>query len=542
MNRQGSASVYALLGISVLMIASVGAAGLALGTIGRAQRDARAAIAFNAAQAGLEYEIAQTLGRLQNGEQLQNTTTDISAVLAPIATGCTARAVVQPIGTSGTAWITSTTTFSGKTKSVRTLIRAKDLGIWNNAIFAGTGASGRAINGNVDVRGSVHILGDGEEYTDLNHNGQWDSAEAYTDHNRNGVWDPGEPFIDRNDDGVWTNQEPYNDTNGNGIYDDPIAQTELNSAFSGTAYIGNNYAGIDATLKSMVPAVPTVNGVNTLNGEVRVKRGMISIQGSASIGSGVQSSVDKMTMDGVFVSDGFTGSRGADGVFSDNGTTNAYDVANLGIEFPEISGIGADRYTDDDGAIWSTQDEFLQARSLTIPVRTITAATESFRYGPDAHGNSITFTRGNPSVLDIRGIIRIDGTLQLGDKDTIRFTGNGTFFTEQDIRVDGNFLPANGFTFPTTARVGFLAKRNIALATGNGSSQLDLAGAFYAQGAIQSAKQNEILGSFVANYFDLGTNVPKIYQVPSLPQNMPPGMPGNKALVTLKLKSWRERR
>jgi hypothetical protein len=45
----------------------------------------------------------------------------------------------------------------------------------------------------------------------------------------------------------------------------------------------------------------------------------------------------------------------------------------------------------------------------------------------------------------------------------------------------------------------------------------------------------------VANFYDMGTNVPNIYQVPSLPQNMPPAMPGDKNYYTLKVKSWRQR-
>lgn len=39
----------------------------------------------------------------------------------------------------------------------------------------------------------------------------------------------------------------------------------------------------------------------------------------------------------------------------------------------------------------------------------------------------------------------------------------------------------------------------------------------------------------------MGTNVPKIYQVPSLAANMPPGMPGDKSYYTIKVKTWRQR-
>ena len=79
------------------------------------------------------------------------------------------------------------------------------------------------------------------------------------------------------------------------------------------------------------------------------------------------------------------------------------------------------------------------------------------------------------------------------------------------------------------------------LSTGSGDSQISMVGAFYAQGTITSEKQNQIAGSFVANYFDMGKNVPNIYQVPELSRNLPPGMPGSEPIVTLKIKSWRQR-
>jgi len=62
--------------------------------------------------------------------------------------------------------------------------RANPLNMWNNAIFAGHGQNSMSIRGNVGVHGSVHILGDGEPYIDVNGNGVWDVGESYTDANR----------------------------------------------------------------------------------------------------------------------------------------------------------------------------------------------------------------------------------------------------------------------------------------------------------------------------------------------------------------------
>ncbi|HRF59947.1 MAG TPA: hypothetical protein PLH94_08545 [Fimbriimonadaceae bacterium] len=550
--RKGSTSMIALIMLLVLVTASLGVSAFVIQSLGRTRKDRTALTAFQGSQAGLDLAIARAYNALAaNNGVFVNTTTTINEELAAIASGATGTTTVVPQTDNTYAWVTSTVSFGGRTKSVRSMIRSRNVGIWNNAIFAGTGASGQAINGNVDIRGSVHILGDGEPYSDLNGNGKWDKAETFTDSNNNGTWDPGEPFVDANSDGVWNAAEPYNDTNNNGIYDPPLTQTDLNSSFSGTAYIGNNYSGMDAGLEAVVPAAPRVNGIETLSTEVRVKHGRIGINGNASIGTddSVDGGTSKATIDGSYVSDGYTGNQGANSVFSDNGTSNSYDLGHVGIDFPLLSGIGADPYIDKTGTTWTNHETFLDAKSLTVNLSTITATTAAFSFS-DGNGNSIAFTpqvtQGNnvtkPAKLTVNGIVRINGSIQIGgSKQLITYDGNGTVFAKQDISISCSLLPANGKTFPTTARLGLIAKRNMNLATGSGDAQLKLAGAFYAQGRITSAKQNEIMGTFVANFYDMGTNVPKIYQVPALPYNMPPAMPGDKMYFTLKVQSWRER-
>jgi hypothetical protein len=533
--------------MSILLVTSLGVTGAAMENMRRADRERKGMVAFHAAQAGLELEIARAFASMQqtNGVFV-SATTPLNGVLQNVQS---ASATVAPLSSNPQfAWVTCTTTYKGQTRSVRGLVSSKNIGIWNNAIFAGTGASGQAINGNVDIRGSVHILGDGEAYADLNGNGKYDPPEPFTDLNKNGVWDPGEPFTDLNGDGVRNPGEPFNDSNGNGTYDPPIAQTELNSDFGGTAYIGNNYSGMPLGLRSIVPIAPKVNGIETLGTELRVKHGKVGVSGNAKIGANsvVDGGLSKAKIDGSYVSDGFTGNQGANSVFSDNGTSNSYDLGHHGIKFPLLSGIGAEQYKDSSGTVWQDQETFLNNRSLSVNLNAITEDTPSAVFGPDAFGNSLTIVKGSgstPSVITVTGIVRVNGDLQIGaKKDTIHYKGNGTLYATGDINLSSNFLPAPGFIFPTTARVGLIAKKNMGLATGNGDSQLSMAGAFYAQGKITSAKQNQIAGTFVANFYDMGTNVPNIYQVPALAYNMPPGMPGDKTMFTLKTHTWRERK
>lgn len=539
---RGSSSVVTLYVMMVVTFSVLSLAGLTVTSLHRARGEVRAAEAFHAAQASAEYvyqkqrEILETTrGEFEYREY------DLEDVPLETPDGMTGQVVVTPSGDGSSAWVTAEVFYGRQSRSVRLLVRAKDVGVWNNAIFAGAGASGKAINGNVDIRGSVHLLGDGEPYSDLNGNGMRNNAELYTDLNYNGQWDPGEPFIDANGDGVWNPAEPYQDANGNGVYDPPLTVTELNSSFSGNAFIGNNYYGIPFELESQIPEIPLIGGLKSLGAEVRVKHGRIKVQGSARIGEEYNNGINKGKVDGTFVNDGWTGSPGAGGVFSDNGTNNGYDLDDL-VPFPYINGLGAQPYYDPNtGITYSSHEQFLNARSLTVNLPSFDTTMDSFQFGPDAKGNMILWDRAN-GVLTVEGIIRINGDFSLGKKNqTIRFDGRGTIFATGSIDVHSNLLPRAGRVFPIDTALGMIAVRNVNLAMGPGDAQLKMMGAFYAQGVIRSAKQNQIAGTFVGSYYDMGTNVPNIYQVPELARNLPPGMPGDKPIISLKRKTWRER-
>ncbi|MBI3618227.1 MAG: hypothetical protein HY210_08445, partial [Candidatus Omnitrophica bacterium] len=132
-------------------------------------------------------------------------------------------------GISDAIWIRSTGTLGDVQQTIEVYAKIVSISPWNNAIFAGAGAAGAMVNGNVNIRGSVHILGTGLQSSDL-------------------VVDLG-----------------------------------------GTAeIIGNNYKDMAAALKAKVPALPTttVSGetVETLGAELRVKRGIIGLSGSATAG------------------------------------------------------------------------------------------------------------------------------------------------------------------------------------------------------------------------------------------------------------------
>ena len=381
-----------------------------------------------------------------------------------------------------------------------------NLSIWDNAIFAGSGQSGKVINGNVDIRGSVHILG----------------------------------------------------------IEGTIAVESLD--VTGTAGIGNNYDGMDSDIRTRIPSdIPEkieLNGdtVETLNAKLRVKHGIVNLSGTATVGDpDVSGNEYKETLDGVYVSDGFGGNQGANNVYSDNGTEQPYDFGEGTFHFPTLDELYIDPETgatfpNDDGDPCS-YDEYYNKYGLHLPVdkTSITSDTASFHYPddniPDTNGNYINWDQ-DTGELTISGIIVIDEScidFAIAKKgDLIEYEGKevdgtkkrGTIVSKGDISFHGDLLAKD--LFPTTNALGLIAYNDINLATGGGDSQLKMMGAFYAQNKITSLKQNQIAGTFVSDNFDMGLNVPKIFQVPGLENNLPPGMPGAVVTYTMHTSNWHE--
>jgi len=407
--------------------------------------------------------------------------------------------------------------------------RRNPINPWDNAIFAGVGQSGRAIAGNVDFHGSVHILGDGEDFTDDNGNGKWDDADTFTDLNGDGVWQPGEPLTtDADGDGKWDPAEPYVDDNGNGAYDETLTATDLSFDATGTAAIMNNYEGIGATLESRIPPLTTIpfNGedVYSLDAELRVKHGMVNLSGTALVGdedvSGGSPAI-KETMDGVYVNDGFGGDAGTGNVYSDNGTSETYDLGDA-ITFPSLN---------DSISGYPDHRSYLKDNALVISGDlTLTPGVSYSASGPK--GSLTVDAAGN---ITISGIVVVTGSVyftqgggKLG-KAPFVYDGRGTLAAAGDMHINNSIITKG--TFPTDDVMGFIAYHNMEIGTADYASQLDLMGAFYAQQQISNAHQNQIAGTIMSNYFSVA-DVPSIYQVPALVDNLPPGMPGGATIFT----------
>lgn len=376
-------------------------------------------------------------------------------------------------------WVRAAGTVGDITKTIQTYIKVRNFSIWNNAIFAGVGSSGALINGNVDIRGSVHILGDGLE-----------------------------PF-------------------------------DYAMDMSGSAKVGNNYQGISAELLGKIPPCPMTlfNGetVESLEASVRIKHGLAGLSGSATLGESDSFGNDyKETVDGVFVTDGYGGNKGEDNVYSDNGTQQLYDMRDS-VQFPSLS----DPYLS-----YSTYQDYLMDNALVIsdPAQLNQMANikpdSNFSY-TDAEDKGSISMDGNGN-LAIDGIVYIDDGGDLGMKwiaqsDTINYTGKGSIVVTGDVEIKVSLYTSGNDSFPNNI-IGVMTPNTITFDTSN----IDVMGAFYAEDEIICKKQTEVAGAFVSNYFDMSQQVPSIYQVPALVDNLPPAIIGNLPIWIILTVAWQE--
>ncbi|MFP4172778.1 MAG: hypothetical protein ACLFV4_07680 [Candidatus Hydrogenedentota bacterium] len=406
--------------------------------------------------------------------------------------------------------------WDGLVRRAEILLNSTDVNVWRNAIFAGAGQSGGLINGNVSIHGSVHLLG-------------------------------------------------QNITEGGTA----IAALDL----SGTSLIHNNYAGLPQDLSDRVPPLPEVEydgeTVETLNANLRVKNGLVALSGNSEIGAPQQTGNGvKEPMDGTFVNDGWTGNSSIDDgdrgvptrVTSDNGWNQFYDLGDK-VPFPVFSDDyrsmtnGARVQNPNTGKYYSHEDYFEQVLTgepyegdITINAR----RTDEFYFNasnpehddPGARSGNYIYYDGDTKTLEINGPVLINGNLSLdgqGNQGTIHYTGSAAWLVRGDVDLGVNLYAVNadGSTersFPSNI-LGIMAEG--AMMVGE-NAQLDLMGAFYSEQGITTQKQSDILGTFVSSHFDMGTNVPSIYQVPTLADNLPEGMIGAYPIRVMSQVSWRE--
>ncbi len=380
------------------------------------------------------------------------------------------------VGKDDEIWVRATGSVLGSAQAVQAFVRGEAYSCWDNAIFAGSGSDGLLINGNVQIAGSVHIL-------------------------------------------------------GNKLGPDDVAMD-----MSGAVALLNNHSTMPGALKTKIaPIAPTtVNGetVESLHAALRVRHGQVGFSGGAAAGfQDAAGNSIKETLDGAYVTDGFTGTQGANAVSSDNGTGTAYDLGDS-MDFPQLT---APYEGEPSYLAW------LQKQALVIkePARVAQLGnltpTAKFSYVDPAGKGSISCDgKGN---LTISGIVCVDGPLNFrgsGPADTFNYSGRGSLVATGSVNVNANLLAAGVRTYPTTNIMAIMTPADLSF-TG---AQRGAMGLFYAEDKITSTKQTNVIGSFVSDYFDMGQQVPSIFYTPVPRGCYPPGLIGLRPTICMRLFCW----
>ncbi|MBU1853492.1 MAG: pilus assembly PilX N-terminal domain-containing protein [Candidatus Omnitrophica bacterium] len=327
-------------------------------------------------------------------------------------------------------WVRSTGNYETSSKTIQARMRIRSISPWDHAIFGGIGATGSIISGQVDIRGSVLLL-------------------------------------------------------GNGLEDDDFAIDMI-----GSSKIGNNYDGLPEAFSNRIPACPTItfNGetVESLETTLRVKQGKVGLSGFANAGEpDVSGDSYKETLFGVYVTDGYGGNQGTNNVYSDNGTGNVYDLGDA-VQFPSLS----DPYKGYPTYVDYFRDKALVISS-SAELANITPSS-NFNYS-DINGSISMDGNGNMTVSGYILIEGGDLNMnKAGNLKNITYQGKAAILVTDNVNINVNLLtPDASDSFPTNL-IGVMTPNNITFATSQidvmgafyaedtitSTKQTDVAGAF----------------------------------------------------------------
>jgi len=348
--------------------------------------------------------------------------------------------------------------------------------IYNNAIAAG--AAGTGMTGNVSVHGSVYVKGGNIRLDAFTAGG---TARAH-----------------------------------NSFHTDHPQQTWSNTVFGGTVHLTTDRND------------PFYFDPEDLDSRFQVFQGSVTVTGASSIGR-EGNNFSRVAVDGFFNGGRTTDTAGRPFWGDEVSIAPGTDVPDL--DFPDVVIPGADR------ALHLNPSVLAGSSTCTI------------RSGGNAHG----FYRFDPCTgeLQIGGQVVLtpppaNGVITLGDRFIDYFTvtpvnswrndATGATVT-RPVAGGGLFVntgPGGRLNLEAGFRVNDFPRRTFGVYT-NGSMRIDpgggggwrssFVGLFYAQGRLVFAKQVNIAGTVVGKGGVTTSQVPDIYQIPSLVRNLPPGAP-----------------
>lgn len=172
-------------------------------------------------------------------------------------------------------------TFAGARATVVEEFSVNQIDLWNNAVFAETSAANTTISGRAEIRGSVHILGEG------------------------------------------------------------LTSSDVALDITGSFGLGNTYEKINSSL-GVTSAVMglTVPNPTDLCATLRVKSGYVKMEGSSNIGYKESENAEPFAdnMRGIYTNHGIQGGTEGTNVHSKNGIKAAYDAGDS-FDFPELNDV-----------------------------------------------------------------------------------------------------------------------------------------------------------------------------------------------------------
>jgi hypothetical protein len=467
--------------------------------------------------------------------------------------------------------LTAKGTLGGSRATVSDEFSLSSINIWNNAVFTDRSAANARIQGRADIRGAIHILGEGLSATD----------------------------------------------------------TALD--VSGNFGLGNTYEGLNSSLG--VGSLGLSNPrPQDLCATLRVRRGKVLMGGSSQIGAPETANADPYLdrLKGVYTNNGFTGGveEGQSGanIYSENGMSAKYDAGDS-FDFPALNdnvpntspaitwaqqmrnnSLVLSGNSNDDrnrlpvvtasGTDWTGIPAVLQAPLTTNSTYLspgCRAATGLFGV-PATSANAFTLVQNSTPDFScvkyrVKGLLpnlsqdevitevtwsKTNNQLYIGGKggvvtflgknltisggnganDRISYKGNGVLFAESnnvnsttgvaaansggDISLGIDFLPASGKaakidalgkrttdstynnTYPATTLIGVVARNELRSETS--TNQFTIAA--YAQERVEVTKQTLVAGGIVTKIFDAGSQVPTVLYVPGLSEKISRFMPG----------------
>ncbi len=311
-----------------------------------------------------------------------------------------------------------------------------------------------------------------------------------------------------------------------------------------STHIHNNYHSIFDELKQKIPPCPKVvfneEVVESLKTKLRVKQGAVFLGPDARIGTSPGYPKSKLeafkpTVDGVYTALGFMG-EGEDNVYSDNGKEAGYNLRER-VKFPSLYEPYIDPVTRKE--YFYTYWDYFKENSLHIKENEISYQTPVFSYSYPEKGSISWDGQGG---LKIEGIIYVNGDLVLGKEDqlpgpqTIRYGGKGMLISSGSIFIHSHLFPER--IFPTDDVIGFIAAEDIYILP-HKVYPLYFIGALFAEETVYIAEKSHVIGSIVANSFEMG-RMSIIAQVPALATNLPPDMIAGWPDWYIMTRQWKE--